>query len=82
MKFKVIPMLNPDGVALGNYRCSLMGFDLNRHWRDTNPWAQPGLHAVKTYLVQLEKDEEVDFCFDIHAHSMATGESYNMTHLT
>ena len=29
-----------------------MGFDLNRHWRDTNPWAQPGLHAVKTYLVQ------------------------------
>lgn len=68
-------MLNPDGVALGNYRCSLMGFDLNRHWRDTNPWAQPGLHAVKTYLVQLEKDEEVDFCFDIHAHSMATGES-------
>jgi len=73
VKFKVIPMLNPDGVALGNYRCSLMGFDLNRHWRDTNPWAQPGLHAVKTYLVQLEKDEEVDFCFDIHAHSMATG---------
>jgi len=39
-----------------------MGFDLNRHWQDTNPWAQPGLHAVKTYLVQLEKDDEVDFC--------------------
>jgi len=71
--FKVIPMLNPDGVALGNYRCSLMGFDLNRHWRDTNPWAQPGLHAVKAFLIGLEKEHPVDFCFDIHAHSLATG---------
>jgi murein tripeptide amidase MpaA len=71
--FKIIPMLNPDGVALGNYRCSLMGFDLNRHWRDTNPWAQPGLHAVKSFLVALEKTTPVDFCFDIHAHSLATG---------
>lgn len=25
-------MMNPDGVILGNYRCSLAGFDLNRVW--------------------------------------------------
>jgi murein tripeptide amidase MpaA len=30
--FKVVPMLNPDGVIHGNYRCSLIGCDLNRKW--------------------------------------------------
>jgi len=28
--FKIVPMLNPDGVVVGNYRCSLTGLDLNR----------------------------------------------------
>jgi len=28
--FKIVPMLNPDGVIVGNYRCSLSGHDLNR----------------------------------------------------
>uniref|UniRef100_A0A8C3SI09 Peptidase M14 domain-containing protein n=1 Tax=Chelydra serpentina TaxID=8475 RepID=A0A8C3SI09_CHESE len=31
--FKVVPMLNPDGVIVGNYRCSLAGRDLNRSYR-------------------------------------------------
>lgn len=32
--FKVFPMVNPDGVVHGNYRCSLIGRDLNRRWKN------------------------------------------------
>ncbi|XP_063962696.1 cytosolic carboxypeptidase 6-like [Lytechinus pictus] len=69
--FKVVPMLNPDGVYLGNYRCSLMGFDLNRHWHEPSPWAHPTLHATKQLLVDMNANPniEVDFYVDIHAHS-------------
>ena len=28
--FVIVPMLNPDGVILGNGRCSALGRDLNR----------------------------------------------------
>ena len=36
--FKIVPMLNPDGVIVGNYRCSLSGSDLNRQY--VNPSAK------------------------------------------
>jgi len=39
--FKIIPMLNPDGVIHGNYRCSLIGADLNRRWRFPNKSVHP-----------------------------------------
>jgi murein tripeptide amidase MpaA len=45
--FKVIPMLNPDGVVNGNYRCSLAGCDLNRRWQKPHKVLQPVIWHVK-----------------------------------
>jgi murein tripeptide amidase MpaA len=79
--FKIIPMLNPDGVYLGNYRCSLMGFDLNRHWHEPSPWAHPTLQATKSLVLEYNANPNVDldFYFDIHAHStLMNGQSTNL----
>ena len=34
--FKIVPVLNPDGVVVGNQRVNLSGADLNRRW-DAQP---------------------------------------------
>ena len=64
-------MLNPDGVVLGNYRSSLMGFDLNRHWNDPTIWAHPSISTAKDVIMALNQNSNVDldFFIDIHAHS-------------
>ncbi len=30
---QIVPMLNPDGVIIGNYRTGLQGFDYNREYK-------------------------------------------------
>ena len=42
--FKIIPMLNPDGVINGNYRCSLAGCDLNRRWKAPSRILHPTIY--------------------------------------
>ena len=45
--FKIIPMLNPDGVINGNYRTSLAGVDLNRRWDNPDFELHPTVWKVK-----------------------------------
>jgi murein tripeptide amidase MpaA len=45
--FKIIPMLNPDGVINGNYRSSLAGCDLNRRWKTPSKVIHPTIYHVK-----------------------------------
>lgn len=60
--FKIIPMLNPDGVFLGNNRCNLVGHDLNRCWNSASSWTEPELFAATKTLKELD-DSSVTFFF-------------------
>lgn len=50
-QFKIVPMLNPDGVIVGNYRCSLAGQDLNRQWREPGRYSFPEIYAAKDVIL-------------------------------
>ncbi len=52
-------MLNPDGVIIGNTRCNLAGYDLNRVWDDPDPELHPTIHAAKFLLQQFMNEREV-----------------------
>ncbi|KAL1774134.1 cytosolic carboxypeptidase 4, partial [Sigmodon hispidus] len=68
--FKIIPMLNPDGVINGNHRCSLRGEDLNRQWLLPQAHLQPTIYHAKGLLHYLSSIGRgpVVFC-DFHGHS-------------
>ena len=67
--FKIIPMLNPDGVINGNYRCSLAGCDLNRRWKKPNQLLHPTIYNAKKMILSLSRDRGVALFCDLHGHS-------------
>ncbi|KAG7390320.1 Cytosolic carboxypeptidase 2 [Phytophthora pseudosyringae] len=67
--FKVVPMLNPDGVIHGNYRCSLAGTDLNRRWLTPSSELHPTIFATKNMLLSVCKMRPVSLYCDLHGHS-------------
>jgi murein tripeptide amidase MpaA len=67
--FKIIPMLNPDGVILGNTRCSLSGLDLNRAWQDPPKEIHPILYQFKELIKSTSKERELIMFCDFHGHS-------------
>ena len=67
--FKLIPMLNPDGVIHGNYRCSLIGTDLNRRYLHANPMLYPTIAAMKNLLGETHRKRGVLLFLDLHGHS-------------
>ena len=57
--FKIVPMLNPDGVINGNYRCSLAGVDLNRNWMEPSRKMHPSIYHTKMMIKKFTEDREV-----------------------
>ncbi|XP_048358394.1 cytosolic carboxypeptidase 3 [Sphaerodactylus townsendi] len=67
--FKVVPMLNPDGVIVGNYRCSLAGRDLNRTYRSDLKESFPPVWYTRTMIKRIMEERDVLLYCDLHGHS-------------
>ena len=51
--FKIIPMLNPDGVIIGNYRTCFSGNDLNRKYHNPDDSLHPTVHHIKGLINKI-----------------------------
>ena len=53
--FKVVPMLNPDGVINGCHRLNLAGVDLNRHWSTPTLDTAPTIWHMRALIMTLQR---------------------------
>lgn len=69
--FKIVPMLNVEGVINGCHRCGLTDEDLNRRWSHPNQHLHPIIYHTKgllEYCTKVLKRPPYLFC-DYHGHS-------------
>lgn len=70
--FKIVPMVNPDGVFLGNNRCNLVGQDMNRCWNVASEFSSPTILATKNMLKELDNSEVFPFQFKLYTFFLRT----------
>jgi predicted deacylase len=65
-RITVIPLVNPDGVHEGQWRCTMGGVDANRDWHD---FSQPETRAVRDAILALLKEPgaRIHLLLDFHA---------------
>ena len=53
--FKIVPMVNIDGVIYGNSRCDISGTDVNRKWtRNPHKMMYPVVSAIRNLFNRLK----------------------------
>lgn len=70
--FKIIPMINADGVTIGNTRCSFIGRDINRLFSSsTNQKLMPEPFYLRKLVSDIQKIDKhkIMAYLDVHAHS-------------
>ena len=67
--FKIIPMLNPDGVIRGNFRMNILGKDLNRMWDEPVKNICPTIFNAIEMIKKTLNSRDIYFFCDFHGHS-------------
>ncbi len=63
----MVPMLNPDGVFLGNNRMDCFQQNLNRYYHLPDLEKQPSCYAIKSIVENTRK--QLYAFFDLHGHA-------------
>ncbi|CAD8183056.1 unnamed protein product [Paramecium octaurelia] len=70
----VIPMVNPDGVKQGNFRCDLSGKDLNRVWQNPRLKYHQQIIQIRNLIDKiLGEGRDIKTFIDLHGHSRKLG---------
>lgn len=66
----IVPMLNPDGVIMGNNRVSISGSDLNREFLNPDRNLHPEIYYLKDHVNKLIENNQKPYLYiDMHSHS-------------
>ena len=66
--FKIIPILNPDGVYRGHYRSDTLGQNLNRCYDAPDAVRQPVIDVCRRLLMHYAQEDRLGFYIDLHGH--------------
>ena len=74
--FQIVPMINPDGVVVGNHRWSFLGRDINRSFEHPNSKLEPEPYALRKHIKNIQKEaceygrfDKILAFIDIHSHA-------------
>ena len=73
--FKLVPMVNPDGVARGNFRTDQNGVNLNRVYNNPIQWEHPTVFAIKKLFLHYNRlgRDYIHTYLDLHGHTSKKG---------
>ena len=71
--FKIVPIINVDGVSRGYYRYDTNSLNMNRHYINPDKKTQPEIYAIKRIFIYYSQKSKIKFYFDLHAHASSKG---------
>ena len=71
--FKLMPMLNPDGVARGYQKSNSKGENLNKCYTEPSQTLHPGVYAAKMIATHHAGNKTLEYYVDLHANAAKQG---------